>query len=502
MSGICKAFAGVPVLRDARLAIAPAEVHALIGQNGAGKSTLIKILNGAYTKDAGSILIEDAPVNFKSPHEAQLAGVSTIFQEVNLVHYRSVTENIVLGQEPHQWGMIDWPLAHKRARDVVARFGLDIDVRRPLHHYNIAIQQLVAIARAVSFSARLVIMDEPTSSLDEQEKEVLFEVIRGLKADGVSVLYVSHHLDELFAVCDRVTIMRNGRMVGEHAIKEVTKLDLVAAMIGRDRSEIQKQGATGFSAGVVAGDEVVLEVKDLSNGRNLKSVSFLVHKGEIVGLAGLLGSGRSETAELVFGAELPAGGETRIKGVKTAFGAPVDAIASGMCYCTEDRKADGIFPELSVRENLTLALLPKLARRGLIPRDEERALVERFIKSLGIKTSGQEQPIRELSGGNQQKVLLSRWLALDPELLILDEPTRGIDVGAKYEIQKLIDALARQGMAILMISSEFEELAEGANRVIVLHEGKSVATIERDELSEDTIINAVAAHSEQGAGLQ
>jgi len=490
----------VSVLRDARLVIAPAEVHALIGQNGAGKSTLIKILNGAYTKDAGSVLIEGAPVDFQSPHDAQLGGVSTIFQEVNLVHYRSVTENIVLGQEPRKWGMIDWARAHNRARDVVARFGLDIDVRRPLHHYNIAIQQLIAIARAVSFSARLVIMDEPTSSLDEQEKEVLFEVIRGLRADGVSVLYVSHHLDELFAVCDRVTIMRDGRMVGEHAIKEVTKLDLVAAMIGRDRSEIQKQGATGFSAGVVAGDEVVLEVKDLSNGRNLKSVSFLVHKGEIVGLAGLLGSGRSETAELVFGAEAPARGETLVKGAKTAFSAPVDAIASGMGFCTEDRKADGIFPDLSVRENLTLAMLPKMARRGMIPREEERKLVERFIKSLGIKTSGQEQPIRELSGGNQQKVLLSRWLSLDPDLLILDEPTRGIDVGAKHEIQKLIDALARQGMAILMISSEFEELAEGSNRVIVLHEGNSVAVIERDELSEDTIINAVAAHSQEAQG--
>lgn len=496
MQGISKSFAGVPALSDAQLTIQSGEIHALIGQNGAGKSTMIKVLNGAYSKDAGDIKFQDQVVNFRSPHQAQLGGVSTIFQEVNLVGYRSVTENIVLGQEPKRFGMIDWSAAHKMAEKAVQRFGLDVDVRRPLHHYNIAIQQLIAIARAVSFDARLVIMDEPTSSLDDKETDMLFSVIRDLKADGVSILYVSHHLDELYAICDRITIMRNGRTVSDHNMQDISKLELVSAMIGRDAAEIAKQGTTGFgSAKGGKAEEVLLEVEAIGNGSSLSDASFIVHKGEIVGLAGLLGAGRSETAELIFGMEPLAKGNIKLKGQPVNFSKPNDAIKQGIGFCTEDRKAHGIIPELSVRENMTLALLPKLAPSGIIPQDKEREIVDGFIEKLKIKTAGREQAIRELSGGNQQKVLLSRWLSVDPQLLILDEPTRGIDVGAKHEIQKLIDALALEGMAIVMISSEFEELIEGASRVVVLEDGKTVTTVERADLSEDTLMRAVTANN-------
>lgn len=499
MRNIHKSFGGVQALEGVGLEVKASEVHALIGQNGAGKSTLIKTLNGAYSKDHGDILLDGSPVAFQSPHQAQLGGVSTIFQEVNLVHLRSVTENIVLGQEPKKQGMIDWKNAHKMAQAAVSQFGLDIDVRRPLHCYNIAIQQMIAIARAVSFKARLVIMDEPTSSLDDCETEVLFRVIQGLKADGVAILYISHHLDELYEVCDRVTIMRDGRTVSTHSMSDVGKLELVSRMIGRDPKKIQQQGATGFGERRKVDQEVILEVETLSDGHNLTDASFVLHKGEIVGLAGLLGSGRSETARLIFGAETKRGGTLRIAGHDLTLKSPAMAIANGLGFCTEDRKSDGIVPELSVRENLTLALLPKLTRYGIIPVEQERIIVDSFIDKLKIKTTGREQPIRELSGGNQQKVLLSRWMAINPHLLILDEPTRGIDVGAKHEIQKLIDGLAREGVAILMISSEFEELIEGANRVVVLQQGKTLMTIDREALSEESLLQAVASHDTEQA---
>ena len=496
MTAIRKSFGDVPALTDAALTIRPGEVHALIGQNGAGKSTMIKILNGAYRKDAGEIELDGQAVRFSSPHEAQLGGISTIFQEVNLVHYRSVTENIVLGQEPKKFGMIDWPKAHRRAEEVLQRFGLNLDVRQPLHHCNIAVQQLIAIARAVSFDARLVIMDEPTSSLDSQEKQVLFRVIRDLSAQGVAVLYVSHHLEELFEVCDRVTVMRNGCMIATHEMSDVTKLGLVSEMIGRDANQIAESGATGFGKTHAGSKTVVLELQNLSNGTNVKDASLIVHQGEIVGLAGLLGAGRTETVAMIFGADHPAGGNMAFKEHRSFFREPAEAINAGIGYCTEDRKAEGIIPGLSIRENLTLAMIPRLAKRGVIPRMAEREMVADFIDKLSVKCAGMDQPIRELSGGNQQKVLLARWMATQPDLLILDEPTRGIDVGAKREIQTLIEGLSAAGLSVLMISSEFEELVEGANRVVVLQEGKTIATLTGEDLTEDSLLAAVAGEAE------
>jgi monosaccharide-transporting ATPase len=491
MEGIEKAFPGVVALDGASLRVKPGEVHAIIGQNGAGKSTFIKILNGAYRRDAGTILLEGQPVDFHNPQEAQLAGVSTIYQEINLVPYRSAAENIFMGREPRRWGLLDRERMNRDATAVLDRLGVHIDVRRPLSTLNIALQQMVAIARAISTDARIVIMDEPTSSLDEREVEVLFDVIRGLKARGIAVIYISHRLDELYAVCDRVTIMRDGKTIDERPIAGASKVELVARMLGKEIGEVRRSGATGFQhPGEHAAGEVLVEAKDL-RGDRLDGANVTVRSGEIVGLAGLLGSGRTEVARAVFGAD-PAHGELRVRGKPARWKSPRDAIRAGFGLCSEDRKADGIIPYMSVRENLTLAALPALSRNGIVDRAEQRQIVDRFIDRLGIKTAGPEQAIRELSGGNQQKVLLARWLCLNPSLLVLDEPTRGIDVGAKAEIQGLIDELADNGLGVLMISSELEEITEGADRVVVLREGRTVAEFDHAEVSQDTVMHAMA----------
>ncbi len=492
MQGIDKAFGGVPALAQASLEVLPGEVHALIGQNGAGKSTMIKILTGAYQRDGGEIVFDGRPIAFASPQAAQAGGISTIYQEINLVPLRSVAENVLLGREPKRFGLIDWGRLNRSAAELLRRFDIDIDVRRPLGGFNTAVQQMVAIARAVSFEAKLVIMDEPTSSLDEREVELLFETIRRLRASGVAVIFVSHKLDELYAVCDRVTIMRDGRTVAVAAMSEMSRLQLVAAMLGRDLATVSRQGATAFSDAAHKIGEPLLDVDHLQVGRRVRDVSLEVRKGEIVGLAGLLGSGRTETARAVFAADPRDGGEIRIGSVATAFAAPADAIAAGIGFCSEDRKIEGIVPDMSVRENLTLALLPLLSRRGLVDEARQRQIVDRFVERLGVKCSGPEQRIRELSGGNQQKVLLARQLCMNPRLVILDEPTRGIDVGAKAEIQSLIRELAEQGLGVLMISSELEEVIEGSDRVFVLRDGRSVAELKRGQIDEHAVMSAMA----------
>ena len=499
MSAIDKAFSGVAALTSASLEVASGEVHALIGQNGAGKSTLIKILTGVYRSDAGDIRFDGKPSTIGSPKEAQKSGIATIYQELNLVPLRSVTENVTMGYEPMRFGgLIDWKTAHERTRSILARFGIDIDVTAPLSDYSTAIQQLVAIARAVSLDAKLVIMDEPTSSLDDREVAVLFDVIGGLKEDGVSVLYVSHYLDELFRICDRVTVMRDGETVAVKPIGETTKLDLIADMLGRDIAELESEGLTELAGGQVDRGERLIEAEAIGTGRKLRDVDLAVHKGEIVGLGGLLGSGRTETARALFGVDPLTKGEITLHQGKDAPKNPAAAIAAGIGFLSEDRKAEGIIPDMSVRENLTLALLPKLTRNGQIERSRERDLVDRFIQALGIKTASMEQPIRELSGGNQQKVLLARWLATEPDLLILDEPTRGVDVGAKLEIQAIIRDFVKKGFGVLLISSEFEELVEGADRIIVLQDGFSVSVLENPGITENALVNAIAHHHDTG----
>ncbi|MDD1782780.1 sugar ABC transporter ATP-binding protein [Enterovibrio sp. ZSDZ35] len=493
MEGIQKAFSGNPALRDASLQIVPGEVHALIGQNGAGKSTLIKILTGVYTRDSGSVLFAGKERLFTGPGDAQAHGVATIFQELNLVPLQSVTENIMMGHELKRLGcFIDWNACHQHAKKVLADFGIDIDVRAPLGDYSTAIQQLVAIARAVSLDTRLVIMDEPTSSLDDKEINVLFGVIRSLKARGVSVLYVSHFLEELFAVCDSVTIMRDGQTVEQRNIKNTNKLELISDMLGCDENSIQESGLTELKGGDHEVGETLLEAKDISTHHHLNNISITLKKNEIVGLGGLLGSGRTEAARAIFGVDALTSGNIKIRGEDVLIDSPSDAIALNIGFLSEDRKMEGIVPEMSVRENLTLAMVSKVSRSGIVNAEEEEALVQKYVTALGIKTADINQPISELSGGNQQKVLLARWLATEPDILILDEPTRGVDIGAKREIQTIIRDYVDQGNAVLLISSEFEELIEGADRIVVLNEGTAVSELVAPNITEDALVREMA----------
>ena len=491
MRDIDKRFQGVQALAGASLEVEPGEVMALVGQNGAGKSTLIKVLTGAYRRDSGSIVFDGRGIDFASPQAAQRGGVSTIYQEINLVPFRSVAENIFLGREARRYGFLDWSRMNAEAAELLRRFAVEIDVRRPLMEFSTAIQQMVAIARAVSFKARLVIMDEPTSSLDEREVAVLFDVMRRLRAEGVAVIFVSHRLDELYQVCDRVTVMRDGRTVMTSRMANIDKLSLVAAMLGRNLETVRAH-STGFSAARAAPGDVVLSVEGLKIGRKVRDARVEVRERQIVGLAGLLGSGRSEVARAIFGADPPDAGMIKIGGQTVSPREPSEAIALGVGYCSEDRKADGIVPDMSVRENMTLGILPRLTSMGIVDEARQREIVDRFMKRLGIKAASVEQRIRDLSGGNQQKVLLARWLCADPKLLILDEPTRGIDVGAKAEIQALIRELADQGLGVLMISSELEEITEGADRVFVLSDGRTVADLQHAEASAGAIMAAMA----------
>jgi ribose transport system ATP-binding protein len=495
MEGITKSFSGVTALAGVNLTLERGEVHALVGENGAGKSTLIKIMTGAYRRDGGEMWLEGQAVEFRSPEEAQSAGVVAVYQEVNLLAFRTVAENIYLGREPRRLGLVDWKRMNTDAGALLQRLGLMIDPRATLGSLNIALRQMVAIARGVSFGAKVVVLDEPTSSLTEHEVSILYDVIRRLKAEGTAVVYISHRFDELYTVCDRVTILRDGKFVATHALANLEKIDLVCLMLGKQREEL-RQGTTAFDHTAAAREiEPLLRAENLTRGRKLNHVTVEAGRGEIVGVAGLLGSGRTETARAIFGADKIEEGEVYLEGKPLDLHGPGDAIDAGLAFLSEDRKAEGIIPELSVRENLTLAALPSLATLGIVSRARQQEIVDRFMKRLGIKASSAEQKIRELSGGNQQKVLLARWLCKNPKFLILDEPTRGIDIGAKGEIQALINELAASGLGVLMISSELEELVEGSSRVIVMRDGQSVAELRGKDISADSIIRAMAEGS-------
>jgi ribose transport system ATP-binding protein len=500
MEGIRKVFSGVVALDGVDFRLERGEVHALVGENGAGKSTLIKIMTGAYHRDGGRVLLGGREVNFHTPEEAQAHGVVAVYQEVNLLAFRTVAENIFLGREPRRFGFIDWKRMNADAGAILERLGLDIAPRAPLGSLNIALRQMVAIARGVSFGARVVVLDEPTSSLTEHEVSILFGVIRRLKAEGVGVVYISHRFDELYAVCDRVTVLRDGRLVAERPLAGLEKIDLVCLMLGKQREELRREGATSFGGrqeGAARGEAApLLRAENLTRGRKLDGVTVEAGRGEVVGMAGLLGSGRTETARAIFGADPVDEGRVLLDGRPLEVRSPKDAIGAGLAFLTEDRKAEGIIPELSVRENLTLAALPEMTRMGVVSRARQDEVVGRFMKRLGIKAASAEQKIRELSGGNQQKVLLARWLCKNPKFLILDEPTRGIDVGAKGEIQSLINELAESGLGVLMISSELEELVEGCTRVVVMRDGRSVAQLRGAEVSQEKIIRAMAEGSD------
>ncbi|MGF6264340.1 monosaccharide-transporting ATPase [Paraburkholderia youngii] len=501
MQDIGISFGGVPALRGANLSVAAGEVHALIGQNGAGKSTMIKILTGAYRRGSGSVRFEGREVDFRTPKQAREAGISTIYQEINLVPFRSVAENIFLGREPRRFGLIDWRTVQQRAAALLDSFGLQLDVKKPVGRYSTAIQQMVALARAVSSDAKMVIMDESTSSLDEREVELLFTVVRKLRDDGRAVIFVSHRLDELYALCDRVTVMRDGQTVAQSTMAEMDKLQLVTTMLGRSLAAVVQDDTAAREANLAKRGEQVIGAAQLGAPPKVNGVSLDVHAGEAVGLAGLLGSGRTETMRLMFGADPLAQGSLAIGGETVALKSPQDAIARGLAYLTEDRKGEGIVPELSVRDNLTLVCLRTLAKNGIVDVKKQQVIVDRFIASLGIKLRSADQPIRELSGGNQQKVLLARWLAAEPALLLLDEPTRGIDVGAKADVAKIVRELRDAGLAVLLSASELEELTAVADRAVVIRDGRTVAELNGAEMSETAIMDAIAYGSEGQSAL-
>ncbi len=521
--GIVKQFPGVLALDDAQLTLRAGEIHALMGENGAGKSTIIKVINGVLQPDAGTLSLGGVPIAPASVRDAEAAGISTVFQEVNLVPMRSVAENLFLGRFPTTLGLVRWGKMRRMAEAQIGRFGLDMDVTQPVCSYSIALQQMVAIVRAVNAGraegetegqgesrTKVLILDEPTSSLDTTEIAQLFAVMRRLRGEGMAIIFVTHFLDQVYAVCDRITVMRNGQFVGEYPTADLPKLKLVGAMTGRDIDpdlHPSAAGSTGSTRPPAAPDpetgavlnyesgerpQADIEVRGLGKRRMLEPVSFDVRHGEIVGLAGLLGSGRTETARLCFGADTADEGGLFIDGHRFRFGSPRQAIRHGLAMTTEDRKASGIAPNLSVRENLILALQ---SRRGLfkvVGRAEQERLADKYIDLLRIKTPSPEQPIRLLSGGNQQKVLLARWLAIEPRLLILDEPTRGIDVGAKAEIAKLVRELAHEGMGVLFISAELEEVAGLCRHVVVLRDRRPVGELRGDEISEKRIMNLIA----------
>lgn len=493
MRQIDKQFPGVHALDHVDFKVRAGEIHALMGENGAGKSTLMKVLTGLYTKDSGEILFDGQSVSFHSPMESQRAGISTIYQEINLIPYLSVAENIFIGREPMKRTGIDWKTMYQRAEELLCEMGIEIDVTKELRSYSTAIQQMIAIARAIFSNAKLVVMDEPTSSLDEKETAILFQQMRRLKANGLAIIFISHRLDEIFEICDTVTILKDGCLVGEQPVEQLTKLELVSKMIGRDATEILKQKNGRYDA---REKKTILAASGISNAVKLRDMNVTVRTGEIVGLAGLLGSGRTEFARVVFGQDTDYEGSLEINGEKIRLKSPRSAIARGLAYCAEDRKIEGIFPHMSVRENMTIAMLPKISRFGVLNARKQGQVVDRFIRSLNIKTPSPEQQIRNLSGGNQQKVLLARWLCMEPDLIILDEPTRGIDVGAKSEIEELIQEIAGRGIGVLLISSELEELVRNCHRVVVVRDGHNVGELEGEDISEEHIMERIA----QGAG--
>ncbi len=492
--GASKRFPGVLALADVSFALAPGEVHALVGENGAGKSTLIKLLTGVYSPDSGEIRYAGEPVSFARPLDAQAAGISTIYQEVNLIPLMSVARNLYLGREPRNWlGLVDFRRMHREAGALLDRYGIDVDVRAPLGSLGLGAQQMVALARAVSVNARVVIMDEPTSSLEPREVDTLFRVIGELREQGVGTAYVSHRLDELYRICDRVTVLRDGRVVHTGPLAGLDRLRLVSLMLGRDVAEVRRHGLTQFSDSHAAvTNEPVLEARNLTKRHVLSDVSFDVRPGEVTGLGGLLGSGRSETAKAIVGALPVDHGSVVVAGRRLRRLSPAAAIRAGISLLPEDRKAEGIIPDLSVRENIVLAAMPRLSRAGVVSRAQQDRIVDAFMKRLRIKAASPNQKVSELSGGNQQKVMLARWLCLNPKVLLLDEPTRGIDVGAKAEVQQLIDELAQEGLAVVLISSDLEELVEGADRIVVLHAGGVVDELTGDDVNESHLMAAVA----------
>ena len=475
---ITKTFGVVRALRGVSFSVRAGEVHGLLGENGAGKSTLIKVLTGLHVPDGGEIRLDGAPVQFGSPREARLAGVAAVYQEINLIPERSVAENMFLGREPKRGGLLlDRARMTREAGAILARYALPIDPRARLASLGLGLQQMVSIARTVSLGARVVILDEPTSALTAGEVEILFGAVRRLRDEGIGLVFVSHRLSECYALCDRLTVLRDGQSVRTAPIAELPRAELVSAMLGRAQAEPRARGTTRPARAAQQPAEALV-VRDLSWRTRVRGVSLAIQAGEIVGLAGLLGAGRTETMKAVFGAERPDAGTVAVDGRPLEAATPRRSIAAGLGFLSEDRRTEGIFPLLPVRENMTAAILPRISRAAFIDRAREDALVQRYIAELGIRTAGPGQRIGQLSGGNQQKVLIARTLAAEPRAIMLDDPTRGIDVGAKEEVHRLVRRLADEGLGVLVTSSELEELIELCDRLVVLSEGAVVGEVD------------------------
>ncbi|WP_417068787.1 sugar ABC transporter ATP-binding protein [Niveibacterium terrae] len=491
LRGIDKRFPGVKALDKAGLRLFPGEVHALMGQNGAGKSTLIKALTGVDPADAGEILLAGKPISPTSVQQAQDLGISTVYQEINLCPNLSVAENIFIGRFPLRHGMIDWKKLERDASEALAALNVDIDVRLPLASYPVAIQQMVAIARALGTDASILVLDEPTSSLDEDEVERLFTALRGLKAKGIAILFVTHFLDQTYAISDRITVLRNGALVGEYLPEDLPRLALIEKMVGRAIDESAFARAEGESA-LDEPTETLLATHALGRHGSVQPLDLEMKPGRVLGLGGLLGSGRTETARLLFGIDRADSGNIETGGKTRQFRSPSDAIAAGIGFCPEDRKTEGIVAELSIRENIILALQAKRGIFRFLSRKKQTEIANHFIAQLGIRTPDAEKPIGQLSGGNQQKALLARWLATEPKMLILDEPTRGIDVAAKLEIMDLVKAQCRKGLAILFISSEMAEVLRVSDRIAVLRDRRKVGELKGAGTSEQDVFRMIA----------
>ena len=482
-------FPGVKALDKVDFSLQAGEIHSLLGENGAGKSTLIKCLTGVNKMDAGQILLDGKEIHPQDPGHAMTLGISTVFQEINLCPNLSVAENIFVGRQPMKYRQINWREINRRAEELLSGFGLNIDVTRPLSYYSTAIQQMVSIARAVDVQAKILILDEPTSSLDTGEVQLLFRVMRELKAKGMGIIFITHFLDQVYEISDRMTILRNGHLVGTYDINELGRVELVTMMIGKDFSQMFELDRAEAKPDA----KVALDAEHLGVPGKVEDFTLKIREGELVGFAGLLGSGRTETAEMLFGAVPASKGSMSLEGEAVKIDTPSDALNHRMAFCPdEDRKKDGIISDLSIRENIILALQ---ARRGFmkpLTHAEQNKLADKYIKLLGIATPDAEKKIGELSGGNQQKVILARWMATQPAILILDEPTRGIDIGAKAEIQKIMLQMCAEGSSVIFISSELDEIIRCSGTVVVMRDRKKVAELAGADCTQQKILEIIA----------
>jgi len=488
MQGICKAFPGVKALQNVDFALRKGEIHALMGENGAGKSTLVKVMTGVYEKDAGHIAIEGKPVHFKSPQEAQNSGIGTVYQEITLCPNLTVAENMFIGRG--RYAFVQWKQMNARATKLLQSLGIPVRPTQELASCSLAVQQMIAIARAIDMDCKILILDEPTSSLDEDEVNKLFALMRELKSRGVGIIFITHFLDQVYEISDRITVLRNGELIGEYEASSLPQFELISKMMGKALSDVatikkHEPPATGQRV-------AVYEAAALSSDAGVRPFDFSIQKGEVNGFIGLLGSGRSESARAIFAADKPTGGDIKMNGTSVKIRAPLHAMKQGIGYLPEDRKGDGIIAELSVRDNIILALQVMKGFFKPFSRKQAEAFSNQFIQSLNIKTPSANTPIKALSGGNQQKVILARWLLTKPEYLILDEPTRGIDIGTKVEIQKLVLKLAEDGVSVTFISSEIEEMLRTCSRLIVMKDRQIVGELSGMNLTQSDVMHVIA----------